>query len=172
MPGIWRVEWAKRLTGVWKGRLMPHVHVIYFRAGFLPVKDVGAAWARSIGFRGRVDVKMNEITSLHMCLRYVSKYLAKVAAERNLDIASYLNTEPGGRHWGVFRKPLLPMSETVMVRVKPGPLVESIRRIATEAYAGTPQDMDAGFCVFGEVAKRIRELIDEYCLTSPEGSVH
>lgn len=172
MPGLWRVEWKERRSGRWKGRLLPHVHVIYFKAGFLPVRQVGDAWAKALGFRGRVSVKMNEITSLHMCLMYVSKYLAKVAAERNLDIASYLNTSPGGRHWGIFRKPLLPMSETVLVRVKPGPLVESIRKLATEAYSRTPQDTEAGFCVFGEAAKRIRELVDEYCLTSTEGSVH
>ena len=172
MPGLWRVEWKERRTGRWKGRLLPHVHVIYFKAGFLPVKDVGEAWSRAIGYRGRVSVKMNEITSLHMCLMYVSKYLAKLPAERNLDIASYLNTEPGGRHWGVFRKPLLPISEAVVIRVRPGQLVESIRKLATEAYVRTPQDREAGFCVFGEVAKRVRELVDEFCLTSPDGSVH
>lgn len=167
LPGIWRVEWQRRKSGRFKGEEMPHVHVIYFRAPYMKVQEVGKRWARSIGWAGRVSLRMNEITNLRHCLNYVSKYIAKMDVMSNLDIPSYLSRHAAGRKWGVYRKSLLPLCERTEIRVMPGNLVEKIRSVATEHYSKTPQDDGQGFVVFGEAAGKIQKIIDDYCLTLP-----
>jgi hypothetical protein len=172
LAALWRVEWKQRKSGGLRGQLMPHVHLIYFDIPYVPLLDVSRAWARAIGWNGRVSLRIEEIGNLRKCLNYVSKYIAKLPEIGNLDIASYLDQTGKGRSWGTLRKNKLPLSEAVVVRVAPGPLVEAIRSLATRAYGKTPQDKDKGFCVFGSIAEEVRQLIAEFILTEPEGSVH
>jgi hypothetical protein len=163
LAGIWRVEWQKRKTGRYRHQLMPHLHVIYFNIPFVPKEAWTRAWGQAIGWPGHVSVKLEAIKELRQCLYYVSKYIAKVGDLSNLDIASYLNRYVSGRKWGTYRKNLLPVADRTEIRVPPGELVESIRRVATEAWAQTPQLADSGFTVFGPAAEKIQKLVDEYC---------
>lgn len=165
LPGIWRVEWKKRKSGRYVGQVMPHVHVIYFRIPWLDKMDITAAWARAIGWAGRVSCKVKGIKDLRQAMYYISKYVAKLDDLCNLDIVSYLAKNVGGRPWGIYRKPMLPMADRTLIRVLPGQLVYRIRQIAVAAYAKTPIDEEKGFCVFGPASEEIGRLVDEYCLT-------
>lgn len=152
--GIWRVEWKERLTGCFCGQFMPHVHVIYFSVGYLPIATWSAAWASAIGWDGRVSVKVVEIRDIRRCMYYVSKYVAKPDGLCNLDIPSYLSTHIGGRMWGMYRKELLPFAEHRCVRVDTKGLAEEVRRIAREHRPETPEYEQVGFCLFGDGAKK------------------
>jgi hypothetical protein len=171
LPGIWRVEWEVRQRGRFRGKYMPHIHSLYFKIPYLPIKAVENVWARSIGWAKEVSLKMNEIDSFRKCLNYVSKYIAKLDVMCRLDIPSYLAKHQAGRKWGVYRKSLLPFAEKLSLRVAPGPLIDRIREIATCAYAKTPQEQEDGFCVFGDAAKEISKIIREWELTHVAGLV-
>jgi len=111
MPGIWRVEWKKRLTGRFAGQPMPHVHTLFFRAPYMEKEAITRAWARAINWDGRVSVRLEEVVNLKACLAYVSKYLAKISDCSNLDIVSYLAAPSVGRQWGTYRKNKLPLAD-------------------------------------------------------------
>jgi len=160
VSGIWRTEWKKRLSGRYAGQPMPHIHTIYFRMPYLQKEAVTAAWARSIGWEGRVSVRLEEVVNLKACLSYVSKYLAKVPDLGNLDIESYLSSGTLGRQWGVYRKNELPLCDKWEFRIAPGPLLDKIRRLATEHYPKVTQDPGKGFVVFGNIAEKIAALCE------------
>lgn len=171
VPGIWRVEWKKRLSGEHKGNYMPHVHSIYFRVPYLNLGDAARSWARAIGYDGRVSFKLEEIKSIRKCLYYVSKYMAKEQHIGNLDNASYLSDHIGGRKWGMHRKNLLPMADQVKIRITPGDIAKRVREVAKKHWQGTPDEEDVGFTVFGEGALEIRKIVDEYTLQHAEFDV-
>jgi len=171
LPGLWRVEWAVRKTGRYTGKYMPHIHVIYFRIPFLPIKEVEKVWARAIGWAREVDLSMIEITDIRKCLNYVSKYIAKLDVFSRLDIPSYLAAHQRGRKWGCYRKQRLPLAERTWLRVAPGLLADKIREVATAGYIKTPQGSQDGFVVFGAAAKEISKIIKEWELANVPGLV-
>lgn len=162
--GFWRVEWKMRESGRFVGQPMPHLHVIYFNMPFVPVKDWAACWARAIGWEGRVSLKLEEIQNLRKCLYYVSKYIAKLDALSNLDIASYLSEYQGGRRWGTYRKNLIPVADKTEIRIPPGDLADRIRAVAIKAWDKTPVNPDVGFSIFGPAAQEVQRLVDEWVL--------
>ncbi len=172
LPAIWRVEWQVRKRGRLKGEYMPHVHVVYFGIPFIPKEDWTMAWARAIGFDGRVSVKLEGVENARKLCYYVSKYMAKPEWLSNLDIPSYLNKYLPGRKWGIYRRELMPWADKLDVRTAPGALIDRIREIATEQWAKCPESEESGFCVFGPAARKIQELVDSWLLTQPSESLH
>lgn len=166
--GFWRIEWQNRLSGRYVGQPMPHLHAIYFNMPWVAKEEWSAAWARAIGWEGRVSVKLEEIQNLRKCLYYVSKYVAKLDALSNLDIVSYLSNYIGGRRWGTYRKNLIPLADKHELRVPPGELVDRIRAVATKAWEKTPINPDVGFSIFGPAAKEIQKLVDDWALQMQE----
>lgn len=162
-PGIWRIEWKERKTGIFAGEYMPHIHVIYFSVGFLPIAAWSSSWSTAIGWHGRVSVKVVEIRDIRRCMYYVSKYVAKPDGLCNLDIPSYLSTHVGGRMWGLYRKNLLPFAEHRRIRVSPGQLSDDVRKAARDHRPQTPEYDQAGFCIFGSGARKIGEIVDNWC---------
>jgi hypothetical protein len=110
ITGIWRVEWKPRLTGKHVGRYAPHWHFILTNVTWFHRKKVRSIWRAILKADGPLSTHVRALKDGKMCAAYTAKYAAKKPAFDTLDILSKLNTD--GRHYGFFRKGLIPMAET------------------------------------------------------------
>jgi hypothetical protein len=162
VAGIWRKEYQDRKSGEQIGRVYPHIHEILFGTPYIDLSWWRHYWAMAIGTNEYASVRINGVRNAKMAARYIADYLGKTpdpAVIGHLGIAAYLNS---GRAWGVYRRDLLPLCDSVVIRVPPNDLVRRIRRIAREHWPRCPDNEREGFTLFGDAAIEIRELLDRY----------
>jgi hypothetical protein len=165
-PAIWRIEWKARLSGKWRGRVLPHWHIVIPGIPFFHKDRLNQIW-RSILSREEslpLATRVDSLTSDHHQQVYICKYAAKLSGINGLDSPLQLNT--GGRHWGIHRKNLLPMHEEKHYNdLNPG-IVARLRRVATQTLHSYDPLYDAGFTLHGEAARKNMEAIHEIILDS------
>ena len=154
---MWRIEWEKRKSGVHKGKLMCHVHIIVFNCPFIHKDVVRDGWRRALNAEGPLITWIDGITEGRKASRYVSKYCAKGQENGVLDDSSYLNTD--GRHWGMHRKDLIPFAFRVLVPYLDDDLINLAENLACSKFRYFTRGTGNGFSVFGKDAKRIGEEI-------------
>jgi len=98
VPALWRTEWLPRLSGKFKGKVLPHIHLLTFRGKWFDKEDVNALWKRAIGYKPYCRTEIKAIENEQMAGFYVSKYCAKVPDSLSLVHPPNLNTT--GRHYG------------------------------------------------------------------------
>ena len=58
VPGVWRIEWVPRKSGVFKGQMMPHLHILLMQQNYLAWQEVKWMWMNTLGERFvNVDVR-------------------------------------------------------------------------------------------------------------------
>ena len=93
---------------------------------------------------------------------YIGKYVGKLPdldAIGALGVGAYLH---GGRAWGCYRKDLLPLADSGLIRVPPNGMVARIRAMARAAWKGIADGQLQGFSLFGPASERISKWIEEY----------
>lgn len=110
IAGIWRVEWMPRKTGKFVGVHAPHWHFVLTNVKWLHRKAVRRLWRTILQTDGALSTHVRALKNGQQCAAYTAKYAAKKPMLATLDIVSKLNI--GGRHYGFFRKDLIPMADT------------------------------------------------------------
>ncbi len=124
-PSVWRVEWKERKTGLHKGQVAPHVHLLIFLdpehvvGGYLPKKQL--QHAAETRLRNRIAFSWNELVAagdedhLKVAVRRKTCTLVESWKGANAYASKYMSKlesfDPGsagiGRNWGARRKDLL-----------------------------------------------------------------
>lgn len=156
LPVVWRVEWKHRKSGAKVGQLMPHWHLLVCGVKFLAADVVRDFWRKCIGYPvGPLCTDVQLVTGELGAVRYIAKYLSKRAS---LDISSYLNSGfEFGRHWGVCRKGLVPMSAVTVDRKLTPEEVEFLKVYAASGGRRWSVENDVGFTVFSRDSVKIWE---------------
>jgi hypothetical protein len=155
---IWRIEWMPRKSGSLVGLLVPHYHLLILGVGFVPHEKVREWWAKALQHDGPIATDIRKLTGVQAAIRYVAKYVAK---ELSLDIVPYLsNGIELGRHWGILRKPLVPMCPVVCQRELTTAEVERARLQAANVLRHYDTVYGQGFVLLGNQAlENFRRLL-------------
>jgi hypothetical protein len=163
--GLWRVEWQERKSGMRKGTLVPHVHVVLFNCRFISKEVVNDGWRRALNAEGRLITWIDGISSAAKTARYIAKYCAKAVETSVLDNASYLNTS--GRHWGMHRRDQIPWADRWVCRLVDDRQLEVCENAAAMTFPFFNKGVRQGFSLFGPIAKKVIEFIFRTDLDEP-----
>ena len=125
---LWRIEWVARKSGRYRGKLLPHFHLVIPGIRYIPHRLVRMWWRQVLNHRGPLATDVRRLSSRKMHQVYIAKYCAKVDPSSSLDYAAYLNTP--GRQWGVHRRQLLPFHQRVTFHDLPADAVDVLRSTA------------------------------------------
>jgi len=153
LPGIWRIEYKPRLSGIHKDYPMPHIHILIATQAYIPWQEVRWYWQNTIGERF-VNVDVRAVYDPEVTLHYLSKYIGKDESDTVQDDA-YLDSLPYGRQWGYMRKNLLKQSDKWTGRYFETDSLASLREYAVP---GGVDLIDAGMCSFTLIGPRAREI--------------
>lgn len=78
---IWRREYEVRKSGLFKGLIVPHYHMLFFNLPFLPHENLNEMWKGVIKCSGYVRTEIKGLESWRQAFYYASKYLAKPEEE-------------------------------------------------------------------------------------------
>lgn len=159
---LWRIEWKERQSGMFVGKLAPHIHMVCFGKISLDKSDVLCLWQKAIGVTEWVSVDCDDLQDARKCGIYVSKYCAKSPELQSLDKVSYLNKP--GRHWGYLRKPLIPLHPRIEFADLSYDLVIKLQAMQREYNPEYLAPVDGGFTMLGQRAERWREVIMRQCV--------
>lgn len=155
---VWRCEWKSRRSGQYKGKLVPHFHLLVCGVAFLPQARVREWWRTILGATGALATDVRAITGEEGAAMYLTKYMAKVDT---LDRAAYLNNPyTMGRQWGLSRSKQIPRAKITVNR----DLDEEETAFAQfECAKDRPRYnplLDGGFTLFGnEVEKEFTQRL-------------
>jgi len=153
LPGIWRIEWKERQTGVFAGFPMPHVHILLANCSYVPWQEVRWMWMNTLGERF-VNIDVRAVYDPELVITYISKYLGKDEIG-TLEYDAYIDSVPCGRSWGYMRKNLIVESDKWTGRYFETDDLASLRHYAVP---GGVELIDAGMCSFTIIGKRAREI--------------
>lgn len=104
---IWRIEFQERDA--------VHFHLLFFSLPYWKADSIREAWSEIIG-EENPWVHIETVRNRRRSTYYVSKYIAKAASAASVSLSNvpYL---AGGRHWGYFNKPGIPMALLKIVDV-------------------------------------------------------
>ena len=155
LPGVWRVEWKKRKTGCMVGKVCPHVHVMVFADVKLGKNTLADLWQRSIGYDGFVSVDSQRVEANENVACYVAKYCGKLDDLLPLECVSYLSKI--GRHYGWFRKRIVPMAAQEEYYQIPGPIVDWLQRAGRSNLPFLDLLESHGWTLIGDAAEQVSE---------------
>jgi len=167
VPGIWRIEWKPRLTGVFKDLPMPHIHILLATCNYVPWQEIRWMWMNTIGERF-VNVDVRAVYNPEVVVTYLSKYIGK-QEDYTLEDAAYLDNIPYGRNWGYMRKNLIAHSDRWTGRYFETDDLASLRLYAVP---GGVELIDAGMCSFTIIGKRAREIGELIVGTDLDGQLY
>jgi hypothetical protein len=162
VSSLWRVEWKERLTGVYKGQMCPHMHLIVFGPGELGTERCRDLWQRTIGENTFTSVDVQPLGDAKKAGIYLSKYAAKLPDQHLLDKVSYLNTP--GRHWGYTKRPGIPLQPLIRFVDLSWACVADLERMQRTYHDDYDCAKDAGFTMLGDRAKLWRDAVLQTCL--------
>lgn len=149
---IWRCEWKERLTGVRKGKLAPHLHLIVFGHTYIHHKKINVMWKKAISHKKSVSTHVAAVTGHQGALRYLAKYVSK---EHYLDISAYLNNGiQVGRHWGMARRSVIPWAEVVLNHELTSDEVALLQALEETVNPAYDPALAAGFTLLGDEARK------------------
>jgi hypothetical protein len=150
---LWRIEWKARITGDHVGQHFPHYHFLIFNTPFISIEKIYESWRQSISSREIPVCWIEKIDSGPKAGSYVAKYSAK--DDCLLDDVAYHNTIPGGRNWGILRKPLVNLERSILFRVKECAKTQEIRLACAAARKTGVILENESFRLLGDRAKLI-----------------
>jgi len=159
---LWRVEWLPRQTGVNRGKVYPHFHLIIPGIRYINWMTIRAAWGRAIGHRGKLVTHVQRLSDSTMHRVYIAKYCAKLPELSSLVHGTYSNID--GRHWGVHRRNLVPMHKKVVYDGLSEACVNELQTIGREKFAWYGEYAELGFSMFGKLGAEMREAVRQLCL--------
>lgn len=157
IPLVWRLEWVERKTGKFRGKFVPHFHLITFAGRFIPHDEVRRWWRTITHERGPLCTDIDKLDSEKKHGLYVAKYAAKLPDYSSLDKGSYLNI--GGRHYGYQRKGEIPMAESVAFVDLSWAFVGEIAKLVPPRQFAYDPTIDGGCTFLGELATSVRAKI-------------
>lgn len=157
IPVLWRTEWKPRLSGKWMGHAAPHVHLLILSCSFVSYSTVNRVWCGVIGADGYCRTDVRKIRTAEHAARYVSKYAAKLPEDLSLVNTSKISVE--GRHWGIHRRNLVPWYPQNILCDAPKWAVRLAENGASTVFRYFTRDVDQGFCLFGDVARKLGQHI-------------
>jgi len=157
LPGIWRIEYKRRLTGVFKGKPMPHLHILVMTCDYIPWQEVRWFWQQTIGERF-VNVDIRAIYDPELALTYLAKYVGK-EPDSTLENDAYLNSIPPGRCWGYMRKNLIKKEDKWTGRYFETDDLASLRHYALPNAGELIEQGCGSFTLIGERAREVGEIL-------------
>ena len=157
VSGVWRVEWKPRLTGMFVGRLLPHVHLLLFNCPEIGKETIRSWWKTIIKYEEFVSVDAQAIPIGEAAACYVSKYCGKVEHPQYLDNVPYLNRT--GRHYGYTRSKEIPVCKKIQFPVLDPDLIEYLRTKASAKLPYLSLKYPDSFTLLGEFAKQIGDEV-------------
>jgi len=158
VSGVWRVEWKPRLSGVNKGKVLPHSHMLIFGSGHLDKEEVRSEWGRVIGKVKWVEVDVQHVPEGEAIACYVSKYCGKEEPPGILDNVPYVNKT--GRHYGYLRRDKIPLHSKKVFLLREKMLIDFLKGKASTIIPGYDTRYCEGFTLLGEAAESVKEEIE------------
>lgn len=163
---LWRIEWKRRKKGRYRGKFLPHFHLIIPNVRYIPKEWVRDKWKQCVQAKWRAITWIDKLEEEGKHAIYIAKYCAKAPSESVLDHVAYLNTP--GRHWGQHRPGLLPQHQPIEFMDLRADVVQRLRDLATANLGYYDQQFDSGFCVFGQKGKKAVEAALKILLDTGE----
>jgi len=167
LPGIWRIEWKERLSGVFKGLPMPHIHILLATCNYVPWQEVRWMWMNTLGERF-VNVDVRAVYDPELVITYIAKYIGKEDFT-TLEYDAYLDSIPAGRNWGYMRKNLIAQSDRWTGRYFETDDLASLRQYAVPKNV---ELIESGLCSFTIIGKRAREIGEMIVGTDLDGQLY
>jgi hypothetical protein len=166
VPTLWRVEWEPRKSGVLKGQLIQHIHLLMMGVPFIPFDLAEGWWRRIIGSKEPVRIQLTRAKGKEKAALYASKYCAKPADVPFLVNVPYLNKL--GRHWGITRRREVALHTKKSIGDLDLEQIACLRSCAAAMLHFYQLEYDAGFTFLGEKARRFAEKFAEGTLDVEE----
>jgi len=157
IPALWRLEWKDRLSGRYKGKLVPHFHLLLFGVPFIAWQDVRRWWGEVLQFSGRLATDIRRANTATLVALYAAKYAAKRSPSSSLDNQSYVNR--GGRCWGIFRKASVPLEDQFVWPDIAEEDARALQEAAGQVLKYYDPRVNPGFTILGNASKRFRDLL-------------
>jgi len=160
VSAIWRVEWKQQLSGKRVGEYAPHHHLALLGVKFIPWEDVRQWWREIIDVEGPLCTDIREIDQGDGMGRYLAKYVSKYVS---LDNSTYReNPWMHGRHWGITRKPGIPMYHQIVNRKCTPREIELLNELGASIFQGYGKTFNGSFTLFGDKhRKAIFDILGE-----------
>jgi hypothetical protein len=156
---LWRVEWKQRKSGPCKSMFAPHFHLLSFNVPFVAKEILRQWWRDILDVEGPLATDVEKIKNWSKLSAYIGKYIAK---ESTLDITAYHNNPfMRGRHWGMTRKPLLPLADLDVLRPMTEQEVKLAKAYAAETFTEYDQERGGGFTLFGQKHRKAFQTIQD-----------
>lgn len=166
VSGLWRCEWVERKSGIYRGKLLPHYHLILFGVRFIPYQEINLWWKEALHQDGIVMTDVDHLGNEQLHSIYIAKYCAKVSPI-SLSM-SHISDFVGGRHWGYFRRSKLPLAETKYFSNIGLDTVHQLRSVAKECLPWYDMELDGGFCLIGKLGRELCDATLELLLDAEE----
>ncbi len=149
---LWRIEWKQRLSGRFKGEIMPHYHFLPFKFPWIDRKKIDVWWKNAVGSDLCPRTQIKRMRDEAQVGYYVSKYAAKT--DDTVLVNPAYHNRPTGRDWGVLRKELLPVHEEKEVRVAGTDQLEALRAELVKHWPEANLTGYESFTLLGPLAQK------------------
>ena len=147
VAAVWKIEWLQRQSGACLGMIAPHYHIMMFDVPWIPKETVTEWWREILDVEGALHTDIRKIRGHEGAGKYLAKYASKSC---KLAIGAYLNFSfAHGRHWGMIRKPLIPLAPVRAHRKLTGAEIAIIQAYAKERFPNYDPTTGGGFTIFG-----------------------
>jgi len=153
VPTIWRIEWKPRQTGIFKGLLMPHIHIVVIGLPCLSRWRIQVLWRKTLSYGNYINVHSIDLTGPAGAAKYISKYVSKPDA---LGIVPYVNKRiTPGKAWAMTRREEIPRHRVSVCRILTDDEIEQVQGLAELSRPNYDPRHDGGFVLFGPVNAKI-----------------
>lgn len=166
ISALWRIEWEERLTGEFKGRMMPHYHLIIFSVRYFPYWKTNGFWKQVLKWDGYVRTETKRLCDQRTHGIYIAKYAAKPIPLSSLVNVSYSRID--GKHWGYYRQNKLPRAKSVYWKNLSLKAVAELREIAASLLPWYSIEHDAGFVLMGQFGRDIAAACHQLVLDAED----
>lgn len=163
LTGLWRVEWKARKSGIYKGLVVPHVHLLVATNKYLCHRWLRDRWRLILDHVGPLATDVQRCVKGEIAAAYIAKYMAKIDVAPSLDSPAQLNTT--GRAWGFIRKPLLPMAKRKHFYLPPRQSLDFLKAFGKEALPWYQGQDGEPLTLFGPKAIEAIEFLGTMGLT-------
>lgn len=144
---FWRWEWEIRKSGIYKGFICPHVHLMICRVRYICRDLLRGWWRRVLDVSGPLHTDVRKIYGADGAGRYLTRYITKTLSLGN--VTDPEGNAPDGKSWGIFRRGLVPWCEERIYPGLPETEVEFLKTIARNKFAWYGQHGEMGFTLLG-----------------------
>lgn len=158
-PALWRTEWEPRKTGLYKGKALPHIHMLLIGVSYIPMTVVNTEWKRALRWTGYCRTEVKRADAEEGALAYITKYCAK-PVHHSLVIVPNLDSPDGG-HWGVHRRGLVPRCPQHAIEGPPQGAIDWLMALYNTVMHGDGARPGESFTILGKYAKDAMEGLRE-----------